>query len=164
MIHLVEDLLELSKLDERAELPNSRPVSLLEVANRVAVRLGELAGRRGVTIEVTGSDKTVQGDPTLLEELAANLCENGIKYNHEGGRVTITLSGDDTAPCLQVSDTGVGIPKEHQARVFERFYRVDKSRSKETAAPVSAFRSPSISHSFTAPPCPSPARWDAELR
>ena len=132
MIHLVEDLLELSKLDERAELPNSRPVSLLEVANRVAVRLGELAGRRGVTIEVTGSDKTVQGDPTLLEELAANLCENGIKYNHEGGRVTITLSGDDTAPCLQVSDTGVGIPKEHQARVFERFYRVDKSRSKET--------------------------------
>ena len=132
MIQLVEDLLELSKLDEREELPNSRSVSLLEVANRVAVRLGELADRRGITIEVTGSDKTVQGDPTLLEELAANLCENGIKYNHEGGRVTITLSGDDTAPCLQVSDTGVGIPKEHQARVFERFYRVDKSRSKET--------------------------------
>ena len=132
MIQLVEDLLELSKLDEREELPNSRSVSLLEVANRVAVRLGELADRRGITIEVTGSDKTVQGDPTLLEELAANLCENGIKYNREGGRVTIALSGDDAAPCLQVSDTGVGIPKEHQARVFERFYRVDKSRSKET--------------------------------
>ena len=132
MIQLVEDLLELSKLDEREELPNNRSVSLLEVANRVAVRLGELADRRGITIEVTGSDKTVQGDPTLLEELAANLCENGIKYNREGGRVTIALSGDDAAPCLQVSDTGVGIPKEHQARVFERFYRVDKSRSKET--------------------------------
>lgn len=164
MIHLVEDLLELSKLDERAELPNSRRSACWKWPTGWRSASESWPARRGVTIEVTGSDKTVQGDPTLLEELAANLCENGIKYNHEGGRVTITLSGDDTAPCLQVSDTGVGIPKEHQARVFERFYRVDKSRSKETAAPVSAFRSPSISHSFTAPPCPSPARWDAELR
>ncbi|PWM25798.1 MAG: hypothetical protein DBX44_01610 [Oscillospiraceae bacterium] len=132
MIQLVEDLLALSRLDEQAVLPDSRPVGLLAVSKRVADRLSELARTQKVTISVEGTDQTVQGDPALLEELVANLCENAIKYNRPGGSVTVSLSCEDRRPCLRVSDTGVGIAKEHQSRVFERFYRVDKSRSKET--------------------------------
>lgn len=132
MIQLVEDLLALSKLDEKAGLPNPVELDLLPVLNRVSVRLNELAERRGVTIQITGEDQRVWGDATLLEELTANLCENAIKYNREGGSVTLALSKNAGQPCLRVSDTGVGIPKEHLSRVFERFYRVDKSRSKET--------------------------------
>ena len=132
MIQLVEDLLALSRLDEQAVLPDSRPVGLLAVSKRVADRLSELARTQKVTISVEGTDQTVQGDPALLEELVANLCENAIKYNRPGGSVTVSLSCEGRRPCLRVSDTGVGIAKEHQSRVFERFYRVDKSRSKET--------------------------------
>lgn len=81
---------------------------------------------------VSGDDSEVYGNPQLLEEMIYNLCDNAIKYNRPGGRVDIIVDGATQRTVLTVRDTGIGIPKEHQARIFERFYRVDKSHSKDT--------------------------------
>lgn len=135
MRSLINDVLTLSKLDESAfEDEGAAPVDLFAVAERVAGRLASFAADQGVTVQVEGSSTSIAGSQTLAEEMLYNLIENGIRYNHVGGRVTMRVSPDEAAhqAVVRVSDTGPGIPEELHDKVFERFFRVDKSRSKET--------------------------------
>ena len=129
LIALVEDILRLSQLDEGAESLEREPVELLALSQEVARRLEPAARSAGVSVEVWGAP--VQGVRRVLDEMIYNLCENAIKYNRTGGRVTLTVGQGAEGPEVTVADTGIGIPPEDQSRVFERFYRVDKSHSKE---------------------------------
>ena len=90
------------------------------------------AEKNEVTVEVEGYNVEIQGNKSLIEELMYNLCSNAVRYNKKGGKVTLITDREDGHPVFTVKDTGIGIPKESQKRVFERFYRVDKSRSKST--------------------------------
>ena len=138
MTELVNDILTLSKLDESERsgdaslLGAPEPVDLLHVAREVATRLAPVAEKTGVSITATGEACVVQGYPRLLDELVYNLCDNAIRYNHEGGWVDVSVSLEDECPLLVVADSGSGIPAEQQAKVFERFYRGEQSRSRET--------------------------------
>ncbi len=131
MLSLIEDIIRLSKLDEGA-VGEKQPIDLLLLAQSCTAKLRDAAEKQDVTVAVRGESAVVLGDRTLLEEMMVNLIDNAVKYNRRGGRVTIDVGMRDKRPCFSVEDTGVGIPEEHQARVFERFYRVDKSRSKDT--------------------------------
>ena len=131
LIALVEDILRLSQLDEGAESLEREPVELLSLSQEVARRLEATAQGAGVVVEVRGTPVQVQGVRRVLDEMVYNLCENAIKYNRTGGRVTLTVGQGAEGPEVTVADTGIGIPPEDQSRVFERFYRVDKSHSKE---------------------------------
>ena len=138
MTELVNDILTLSKLDESERsgdaslLGAPEPVNLLHVAREVATRLAPVAEKTGVSITAAGGACVVQGYPRLLDELVYNLCDNAIRYNHEGGWVDVSVSLEDECPLLVVADSGSGIPAEQQAKVFERFYRGEQSRSRET--------------------------------
>lgn len=138
MAELVNDILTLSKLDESERsgdaslLGAPEPVNLLHVAREVATRLAPVAEKTGVSITAAGEACVVQGYPRLLDELVYNLCDNAIRYNHEGGWVDVSVSLEDECPLLVVADSGSGIPAEQQAKVFERFYRGEQSRSRET--------------------------------
>ncbi len=105
-------------------------VDLFQLAEECGDMLSMNARKLNVTMEVRGRSTVISGDRQLLEELLYNLCDNAIRYNYQGGTVTVTAGTEDGSPFLSVKDTGIGIPGEHQERVFERFYRVDKSRSK----------------------------------
>ncbi len=133
LIALVEDTIRLSRLDEGAgNMPFAR-VELLALANSVKERLLPVAQTKDVILRVEGEHAEVDGVKQVLEEILYNLCDNGIRYNRQGGSVTLAvLPQADGRVNVVVSDTGIGIPPEHQARVFERFYRVDQSHSKET--------------------------------
>ena len=131
LIRLVEDILHLSRLDEGGGGLERQEVDLLDVAHTVEDRLQSTARQRQVELELTGDHARVQGLPSVLEEMVYNLCDNAIKYNRPGGTVNVTVAPDDRGTELTVEDTGIGIPVEDQSRVFERFYRVDKSHSKE---------------------------------
>ena len=131
MIRLVEDILRLSQLDEGGSSLQTEEVDLYHLAQEVAGRLTPAAVKGQVTLEVTGGPVRISGVRQLLDEMISNLCDNAIKYNRPGGRVTISVSRSDRGAELSVSDTGIGIPPEDQSRVFERFYRVDKARSRE---------------------------------
>ena len=132
LIALVEDIIRLSRLDEGAESLEREPVNLLSVAQDVARRLDSAAQKAGVTLKVMGLSVEVRGIPSVLDEMVYNLCDNAIKYNHPGGTVNVTVApADDGSAEVTVEDTGIGIPVEDQSRVLERFYRVDKSHSKE---------------------------------
>ena len=131
LIALVEDILRLSQLDEGAENLEREPVELLALSQEVARRLEPAARSAGVLVEVRGTPVRIQGVRRVLDEMVYNLCENAIKYNRTGGRVTLTVGQGAEGPEVTVADTGIGIPPEDQSRVFERFYRVDKSHSKE---------------------------------
>ena len=132
LIALVEDIIRLSRLDEGAESLEREPVNLLSVAQDVARRLDSAAQKAGVTLKVMGLSVEVRGIPSVLDEMVYNLCDNAIKYNRPGGTVNVTVApADDGSAEVTVKDTGIGIPVEDQSRVFERFYRVDKSHSKE---------------------------------
>ncbi|MCI8594427.1 MAG: PAS domain S-box protein [Oscillospiraceae bacterium] len=130
LIALVQDIIKLSQLDEGAAELEKEPVELLALAERVAERLGDSAAERQVTVTVTGKRRTVQGVPALLDELLYNLCENAVRYNRPGGKVTVTVDERGGRTEVTVADTGVGIPENDRERVFERFYRVDAGRSK----------------------------------
>lgn len=138
MTELVNDILTLSKLDESERsgdaslLGAPEPVNLLHVAREVATRLAPVAEKTSVSITAAGEACVVQGYPRLLDELVYNLCDNAIRYNHEGGWVDVSVSLEDECPLLVVADSGSGIPSEQQAKVFERFYRGEQSRSRET--------------------------------
>ena len=131
MIRLVEDILRLSQLDEGGSSLQTEEVDLYHLAQEVAGRLTPAAVKGQVTLEVTGGPVRISGVRQLLDEMISNLCDNAIKYNRPGGRVTISVSRSDRGAELSVSDTGIGIPPEDQSRVFERFYRVDKGRARK---------------------------------
>ncbi|MBR4080500.1 MAG: PAS domain-containing protein [Clostridia bacterium] len=130
LLTLIEDILHLSRLDEQVD-SDMQPVDLTALAQHVAEKLAPLARKVDVPVRVTGEKVIVPGDPLLLEEMIANLVENSLKYNRPGGTVDVETGTRDGRVFLAVRDTGVGIPPEHQERVFERFYRVDKSRSRQ---------------------------------
>ena len=129
MVALIGDIIRLSQLDEGEEMPRE-DVDLLEVARRAAEQLDTTAQARKIAVTVDGQPTAVNGVRQLLYEVIYNLCDNAIKYNVDGGSVRMTVSGDGANACVTVADTGIGIPLEQQTRVFERFYRVDKSHSK----------------------------------
>ena len=129
LIALVNDLMLLSGLEENAPPPRVS-VDLTALSDRVVKRLAPRAEERGVTLCASGSAGEVSGIPSVLEELLYNLLDNAIKYNRDGGRAEITLQAERDTVVLRVSDTGVGIPATEHERIFERFYRVDKSRNK----------------------------------
>ena len=131
LITLIDDIIKLSRLDEEAVAPERETVDLYDLAGGVLDSLRPEAQKREITLQLTGEHAKVFGIYQLLSEMIYNLCDNAIKYNHPGGSVTVDVSCRDGQSCLTVSDTGIGIPPEHQKRVFERFYRVDKSHSKE---------------------------------
>lgn len=135
---LVSDILTLSRLDEsersgdREVFGTAERVDLLSVASDAVERLRGRAQRKyEVTISLSGVSTPIMGNARLLDELVSNLVENAIRYNHPGGRVFVWVLPQGGRPCLRVSDTGIGIPPEAQDKVFERFYRVDKGRSRD---------------------------------
>ena len=131
MIRLVEDIIKLSHLDEGAEDMKREETDLLCIADNVVQSLKPEAEISGVTIELGGEKSVIQGIPQLLESIVYNLCDNAIKYNRRGGSVSVEVKNENEFAVLTVADTGIGIPAEHQQRIFERFYRVDKSHSQE---------------------------------
>lgn len=130
MIHLVEDIINLSHLDEGAEDMRWENVNLRELAEKAVQSLQPEAEAAGVTLELSAAAVSYEGIPQLLYSIIYNLCDNAIKYNHEGGSVFVDIYEQGQAVVLSVKDTGIGIAPEHQERIFERFYRVDKSHSK----------------------------------
>ena len=131
LIQLVEDILRLSRLDEGAMDMEWVSSDLYEVLQDTARELSGSAELAGVTLEIRGKRTMLSGIPKLHSAIVFNLLDNAIKYNHPGGRVTAVLEDQGDRVVLSVSDTGMGIPPAHQERVFERFYRVDKSHSRE---------------------------------
>ena len=131
LITLVNDIIKLSKLDEESSLYSFEQVDLHDVANRVVSRLKYAAEGRNLTVSVIGGSATVPAVLQITEEMIYNLVDNAIKYNKEGGNIDILINDSQSSASIIVRDTGIGIPLSHQSRVFERFYRVDKSHSKE---------------------------------
>ena len=129
LVALVEDIIHLSQLDEGIA-PAKEEVNLLELADSAASALREQAEKRHISLSATGESAKISGVRGFLYEMLYNLIDNAIKYNIDGGKVEVAVSAGDTAITVSVKDTGIGIPPEYQARVFERFFRVDKSRSK----------------------------------
>lgn len=132
LIALIEDIIKLSRLDEDDFIQEKELVDLRALSQSVAERLAPTARKRNITLKVEGERVTVNGIRQILDEMIYNLVDNGIKYNHDGGSVTIRLRTQAANAIVTVSDTGIGIPAESRDRVFERFYRVDKSHSKNT--------------------------------
>ena len=132
LITLVEDIIKLSKLDEGAVELEKEDVDLYELTREICSRLAPQAFARNVRIEVTGENVQYHGVRQVLDEMIYNICENAIKYNKEGGTVSVWVGATLKGKKVIVSDTGIGIPEDQQERIFERFYRVDKSHSKET--------------------------------
>ena len=131
MIALIEDIIKLSHLDEGAEDMQREDIDLLAVARRQADNLSQAAESAQVSLSVSGESAVVNGIPQLLDAIVHNLCENAIKYNRPGGFVKVNVRREGGSALLTVEDNGIGIPPEQQERIFERFYRVDKSHSKE---------------------------------
>ena len=130
LIALVQDIIRLSQLDEGGPALEKQRVDLLALSQTVSKRLASTASQGQVTLEVQGQAVQVEGVLPILDEMVYNLCDNAIKYNRPGGKVTISTQTTGWGIELTVTDTGIGIPAQAQERVFERFYRVDKSHSK----------------------------------
>ena len=131
LVTLIGDIIRLSQLDEGEVLPKER-LDLLEVAQGAADDLQAEAEKKNVHLSVSGELAELEGVRQLIYEVVYNLGDNAIKYNIDGGSVSINVSSDGKNAKLTVSDTGIGIAAEDQSRIFERFYRVDKSHSKES--------------------------------
>ena len=131
LVDLIDDTIKLSRLDEGGANMQRERVDLLSLAEKTVKLLETKAERATVTLKVTGDSCTIDGIVNLLEGIIFNLVDNAIKYNRENGSVLVEIKENDKTLILSVSDTGIGIPTEFQERVFERFYRVDKSHSKE---------------------------------
>lgn len=134
LVTLVEDIIHLAQLDENDEnkdlIPAFESVNLYEIANDVVSALQSNAVAKNIQIVIRGEPIMIKGIQGFLYEMLYNLCDNAIKYNIENGRVEVCVLKQDTGPVISVKDTGIGIPSEYQSRIFERFFRVDKSRSK----------------------------------
>lgn len=131
LVSLINDIIRLSQIDEGNE-PVNEAVDLYEIAKEVVEILSASATKKQVELQLNGKSCIMNGIRRYLYEIIYNLCDNAIRYNKEGGKVTIDLEQKNNNTILSVTDTGIGIPAEHQSRIFERFYRVDKSHSKET--------------------------------
>lgn len=131
LITLIEDIIKLSKLDEGSVEIEKEEVDLYELSREIISRLSMQASMKHVHITLAGEPVAYVGIRQILDEMIYNVCENAIKYNVEGGSVSVWVGSTLSGPKIQVTDTGIGIPEEHQERIFERFYRVDKSHSKE---------------------------------
>lgn len=130
LISLVSDIIKISELDEKSVCYEKENVNITELSRDVARRLKMSADKKNVKIGISGEDISVYGVRKILDEMIFNLCDNAVKYNKEGGTVEIRVKKEDGKTVLSVRDTGIGIAPSQQSRVFERFYRVDKSRSK----------------------------------
>ena len=133
LVMLVEDIIRLSQLDEQTEFPREN-VSLYDIANEVCGVLRDSAYKKDITLFVSGNSGNVYGVKHLLFEVIYNLCDNSIKYTSDGGKVKVDILETEKEVTLTVSDNGIGIAPQHHARIFERFYRVDKSHSKKSGA------------------------------
>lgn len=132
LITLVEDIIKLSKLDEESVELEKENVEMYELCREVLGRLMMQAEEKNVTLQLDGEPVVYCGIRQILDEMIYNLCENAVKYNVDGGRVILQVGRTEDGVKITVTDTGIGIPAEHLGRIFERFYRVDKSHSKET--------------------------------
>lgn len=131
MIRLVDDIIKLSHLDEGDESLQKESIEMYALAEETKESLQKAAEKVHVTVMLTGETVFIQGIRQQVNGIVYNLCDNAIKYNHENGHVWITVKKEGNEAVLVVEDDGIGIPPEHQERIFERFYRVDKSHSKE---------------------------------
>ncbi len=131
LLTLINDIIRLSELDGMQSAPEFEDVDLYQLAVSTAQMLEMTAKKQSVTVRTQGTSQIINANRGMIEELIYNLCDNAIRYNKKGGEVEIEVFRDRRGAVLAVTDTGIGIPKEHQERIFERFYRVDKSRSKE---------------------------------
>lgn len=131
MITLIGDIIKLSQLDENQVNLDKVSVDLYQIAGDVAARLQGHAKAKKVTLKVEGNSEIIQGTPQILDEMIYNLCDNGIKYSRPKGSVTVKITMEEGRPVIVVADTGIGIPEADKERVFERFYRVDKSHSQQ---------------------------------
>lgn len=131
LLYLINDIIRLSQIEEQEHVLNDK-IDLLKTAHDVEEILRHKADNREVTMTVEGEPVRIYGNQSYITELFLNLMDNAIKYNHEGGSLKVTVGAEDGKAVAVFSDTGIGISDEHQSRIFERFYRVDKSRSKQT--------------------------------
>lgn len=131
LVSLINDILHLARLDEQAEVP-CETVDLYELAEQVQKNLLPLAQCRQVSLSVEGCRAVMTGSQQLLYEIIYNLCDNALKYNKANGSVRVRITDDKTCTRLTVTDTGIGIAPEYREKIFERFYRIDKSRSRKT--------------------------------
>lgn len=131
LISLVNDIIKISELDEGNFLAENERVDLYDLAGEIIERLKSEAAKKNISFSLIGSQAEVLGVPKILDEMLYNICDNAVKYNKENGTVDIIINQTDKKVNVIVRDTGIGIPQEHQQRVFERFYRVDKSHSKK---------------------------------
>ena len=127
---LVSDIIKISEISEKPAGEEKDEVSLRAVCENALKTLKPIADKRGITLNLDGEEAVITGSGKILKEMIFNLCDNAVKYNKEHGEVNVTITQSDKAIRLTVSDTGIGIPSLHHERVFERFYRVDKSHSK----------------------------------
>lgn len=133
LVNLSEDIIQLSQLEESDDEDMSfESVNLYEIAQRCVEALNINAINKGVTLNLTGEECYIRGKAQLVEELVYNLCDNAIRYNKENGNVTVTVTPLENGASVSVKDTGIGIQEKYQERILERFFRVDKSRSKAT--------------------------------
>lgn len=130
MVSLIENIIKISRLDEGVDALPTDKVDLYDLAQTVVKQLTSKAESKGITMELTGSHVTIKGVKTLLYEMIYNLCDNAIKYNNENGAVLVSVKKTKDAAVVKVKDTGCGISEDQQERIFERFYRVDKSHSR----------------------------------
>ena len=130
MVQLVEDIIKLSQLDETDQVP-MEDVDLYRVAKSVLSSLSAKAKQRDVQLQLKGQPTHITGNPALIHSVLYNLSDNAITYNRDGGSVNITITDEADKISVDVKDTGIGISKEEQERIFERFYRIDKSRSRK---------------------------------
>lgn len=131
LIALIEDIIKLSRLDEESVELEKEEVNLYDLTREIISRLSPQASQKNIRMELSGEPVSYCGIRQILDEMIYNVCENAVKYNNEGGRVTVWAGNTLDGPRITVTDNGIGIPAEHQERIFERFYRVDKSHSKE---------------------------------
>ena len=131
LLTLVNDILKISRLDEDVDLPEKESVDLYSLSEQILSRLQPQAEKRDIHMELSGDHESVLGQRQVLDDMVFNLCDNAIKYNKEQGSLAVRIQKTEEGICLSVQDTGVGIPYEHRDRIFERFYRVEKSHSKE---------------------------------
>ncbi|MDE6102019.1 MAG: PAS domain-containing protein, partial [Ruminococcus sp.] len=131
LIVLINDIVSLSKLDENSIPREDTETDLYDLSEEIVYRLDHKASEKNIELSVTGEHVSIIGNRTVLDEIIYNLCDNALKYNRDGGRADVKISHIPTKALITVSDNGMGIPPEHINRIFERFYRVDKSHSRQ---------------------------------